>query len=150
MRKILNEIVITLLYLTPIGYLLSLLKLYSGERTPGVYVYLPRDKPIQVFVKDNPVFTDRIHWFINGASLLIQAFLIIQKNLGGDWGHTYAWIASIFGVVNAVSAFFPTFNWNGNLFKAIKIPIIWILVILLLILTVVYSDIFRYLMYNYR
>jgi len=150
MRKILREIVITVLYLTPIGYLLSLFKLSSGERTPGVYVYLPDDESIRVFVKENPFVTDRIQWFINGISLLSQAFVIIFKNLGGDLGHTYAWVALIFGVVNIVSVFFPTFNWNGRLFKVINISAIWILVILSLILSVAYSDIFRYLKYGYR
>ena len=150
MRKILSEIVITVLYLTPIGYLLSLFKLSSGERTPGVYVYLPDDESIRVFVKENPFVTDRIQWFINGISLLSQAFVIIFKNLGGDLGHTYAWVALIFGVVNIVSVFFPTFNWNGRLFKVINISAIWILVILSLILSVAYSDIFRYLKYGYR
>ena len=150
MRLILKEIFITLLYLTPIGYLLSLFKLYSGERTPGVYVYLPRDEPIKVFVKENPLITDRIHWLFNGGFLIVQASIIIHNNLGGDWGHTYAWIALIFGVVNTVSAIFPTFNWNGKLFKVVNISTIWVLVILFLILAVVYSDIFRFLLYNYK
>jgi len=150
MRLILKEILITLLYLTPIGYLLSLFKLYSGERTPGVYVYLPRDEPIRVFVKENPLAADRIHWLFNGGSLITQALIIIHKNLGGDWGHSYAWIALIFGVVNTVSSIFPSFNWNGKLFNVINISVIWILVILFLILTVVYSDIFRFLLYNYK
>jgi len=146
----LKEIFITLLYLTPIGYLLILFKLYSGERTPGVYVDLPRDEPIKVFVKENPLIKDRIHWLFNGVALIVQASIIFYQNLGGDLGHTYAWIASIFGVVNTVSAFFPTLNWNGKLFKVVNISVIWILVILFLILTVVYSDIFKFLLYNYK
>ena len=81
---------------------------------------------------------------------MAQAFIIIQKNLGGDLGFTYAWIASIFGVVNIVSAIFPTLNWNGKLFKVINISVIWVLVILFLILAVVYFDIFKFLFYNYK
>lgn len=100
---------------------------------------MPRDEPIRVVVKENPLIADRVHWFINGISLLIQALVIIFKNLGGDWGHAYAWIALIFGAVNALSAFFPTFNWNGKLSNAINIPLIWILVILFLILTIAYA-----------
>lgn len=137
MRLIFEDIFITLLYLTPIGYLLSLLELYSGERTPGVYVCLPRDKPIRVFVKENPLVADRTHWLVNGSSLIAQASIIIYKDLGGSWGHTYAWIALVFGAVNMVSAIFPTFNWNGRLFKVVNIPAIWVLVILLLILATV-------------
>ncbi len=66
---------------------------------------------------------------------MAQTFIIIQKNLGGDLGFTYAWIASIFGIVNTVSAISPTFNWNGKLFKVINFPIIGVLVILSLFLT---------------
>lgn len=136
-RLILKEIFITLLYLTPVGYLLSLFRLYTGERTPGVYVYLPQDLSPAVIVKGNPLFKDRVQWFFNGLCLVFQVFIIIQNNLGGTLGQAYSWLALVFGIVNVVSAIFPTFNW--------KEKYIWLLIIPSLILTIVYFDILNFL-----
>lgn len=137
MRLILKDIFITLLYLTPIGYLLSLFRLYSGERTPGVYVYLPENMPPAVIVKENPLFNDRAQWFFNGLFLVFQVFVIIHNNLSGTVGQAYSWMAFVFGVVNVVSAIFPTFNW--------KEKYIWLLVFSSLILTVAYFDVYNFL-----
>lgn len=134
------------LYLTPVGYLLSLFNLISGEATPGVYVYLPRDELVRVFIKKNPTVNDRVNWFVNGELMIIQAATLLHRNLGGKWGGAYAWVATIFGVVSAVSAIFPSFNWNGKLFG---VSVIWMLLILSLILTVIYFDIAKLLLPGY-
>lgn len=147
MKPFLRKIIVSFLYLTPVGYLLSLFNLISGEATPGVYVYLPSDELVRVFIKKNPTVNDRANWFLNGGFLIIQAAALIHRNLGGKWGGTYAWMAVVFGVVNSVSAIFPTFNWNG---KVLGVSIIWTLLILSLILTVVYFDIAKLLLFGYK
>ncbi len=151
MRSQFNKILLTLLYLTPIGYVLSILDLYSGEKTPGVYVYLSGDqpnKPMQVFVKKNPLVLERVHWFINGISLILQAFTVVYKNIGGNWGLYYVWVASIFGFVNLISSFLPTFNWNGGIIKSVKVSNIGVLVLLALILTLLMSNIYKEFIYK--
>lgn len=136
MKRIFSQLVVYLLYLTPIGYLLSLFKLNSGDTTPGVYIDLPRDRPINVTVKQNPLYSDRFHWFFNGAVLLGQAFVVVNRNVGGNWGTAYAWIAIVFGIVNVTASLCPTIDW------ALKFPrfVLWLVIISSLIFAVVFND----------
>lgn len=119
MKQLLEKIGLTLLYLTPVGYILRLISLQTGNSTPGVFVEMSKHKPIIVVVKNNPTIGDRFHWLVNGVFLITQAFVIIKNELGASWGGTYAYVALIFGITNAVAAFFPSLNWNkktGNIF----------------------------------
>ncbi len=142
MKDSLKKILIQLLYLTPIGYLLKLFKLQTGEYTPGLYIELSRDYPILAYIKNNPTYNERINWLVNGFLLLLQGVFIIIKNFGEDLGFTYAWIALIFGIVSTISSVFPKFNWN-NPFLFRKITILELLVVISLIMSVVLKDIIK-------
>lgn len=143
MKHSLTEIIIVqLLYLTPIGYALSLLSLQLGERTPGVYIDIPRDMPMTVHIKANPLLVDRTQWLFTGAFLLGQALYVLWQRLGGVFGMAYAWIALVFGLVSVVSFVSPTFPWNKR-FKITRISILEILVVLALVVSLALtSDIF--------
>lgn len=143
MRTAIEEIFLNLIYLTPAGYLLSLLGLSSGEKTPGVHVQLSHNQPTIALVKKKPRAKDRVHWLLNGAALATQAAFIIYQDRGGSWGHIYAWIASIFGTVNITSAIIPKFDWQRRLPGPIRISAVELLVVTALIMTLVLADFFK-------
>lgn len=114
-----QKLILRLLYLTPIGYLLSLLFLMKGERTPGIYVVLERYSPVSAKVKKNPTFFERINWFINGFFLLTEAWLAFKyapESGLEEWVGSFAFVAFIFGAVSLVSAIFPRISWNRDIF----------------------------------
>lgn len=119
--KFFQRIFLRLLYLTPVGYFLSLLSLVKGESTPGVYVVLEKYSPIEALVKENPTAKERMDWLINGMVLLLGFWFVsisgipAERNIIGDFAATYAWMSLVFGVVSTVSAFFPKFPWNKQL-----------------------------------
>lgn len=140
MKHLLQQIFQKFLYLTPIGYILSLLALQTGEKTPGVYVELSRDMPIKAHIKQNPLFTDRLGWFLNGTSLFLQAFFVLNQEIADiNIIVVYAWISLVFGVVSLVSAFFPQFEWNKG-FTFIRITSLEVIVILLLGMSVIIAE----------
>ncbi len=114
MKKTFQNILISLLYFTPIGYLLKLISLNTGKTTPGVFVKMTRHEPVTVVVIKNATISDRVHWFINGTLLLTQAFYVVNYQIGGDFGGAYTYTALIFGIVNIISAFFPTIDWKDK------------------------------------
>ncbi len=73
-----------------------------------------RSEPVIVVVKKNPKTQDRVRWFINGLVLLAEAYYVINFEIGGDLGGSYAFVALIFGVVNSITAVFPKIDWNGK------------------------------------
>ena len=131
--RIINAILLRLLYLTPIGYLISLFNLQLGNYTPGVFVRLSREYPIKAIIKSNPTYNDKRTWISNGLFLLIQAVVVVVNKAGGGLGLTYAWIASIFGLVSLVSAINPKFQWNRK-FPLVGITTLELLVIVTLLL----------------
>jgi hypothetical protein len=115
MKKIAKKIIITLLFLTPIGYLMKLFNILSGEVTPGVYLSLETDEPIEAVIKKNPQVHDRIQWFINGVVLLIQSIYVFSIDIFDEIGGSYAWIAFLYATINIISALFPKLDWNKKL-----------------------------------
>jgi hypothetical protein len=138
-----KNFIVKLLYLTPVGYVLSLFSLYSGQATPGVYVHLPRDAQMKVYIKRNPSQWDRLGWALTGLILISQSTIISIKQLGGDFGAVYSWIALLFGFVNFISALVPNLNWSKRL-KILKVSFIEITVVVLLILITVLPSIIQW------
>lgn len=136
MKQLVLEIIFRLLYLTPIGYILSLYSLEIGKKTPGVYIALSDNVPTTAFIKQDPLFIERIEWGLSGVFLLVQAFIILWRHLGWKFGAAYAWIALVFGIISFVSAFFPSFPWNKRS-KIFKISILEMLIIFCLIVAVI-------------
>jgi len=125
MKNIIREIVIRLLYLTPIGYLLSFADLRNKNKTRGIVLSMHENEPTHIEVKNNPSFGDRAYWFFNGIVLILQAWFILYNQatkrskyfiedidnfIGG-----YAVFAAIFGLASVVSAFYPKMPWNKKL-----------------------------------
>jgi hypothetical protein len=79
--KILKKLLIKLLYLTPIGYVLSLFSLFEGDATPGVYIQMSEHMPIKAYVSKNPHISDRASWLFNGALLILQGAYISIRGL---------------------------------------------------------------------
>ena len=104
--------VLRLLYLTPLGYILSTLSLLQGKSTKGVRVDLSSYSPVRAHIKQKPTEKERLDWFINGVFLLAQGWIIITKQIAGDIGGAYALVAFIFGLVCIVSAIIPSIPWN--------------------------------------
>lgn len=129
--KLIQQITARLLYLTPFGYLLTLPNLESHENKMGISFPIFEDVPFQVKVQENPTVGDRANWFMNGSILLIQIYFIYHYNLGGKFGTVYGWMASIFAVVNILTALFTNFPWNKNI-PIIRLKYIDLLVILTL------------------
>jgi MFS family permease len=136
MKVVFQKVILTLLYLTPIGYFLRMIDLQTGYESSGIYVRLPYRAPLHAFVKQNPLFTERVQWIFNGVFLLLQAFFVVWKQLGDEFGAAYAWLAAIFGVVSIISAFSPKFDWNKKL-VTLRITYFETVVVLMLILCVV-------------
>lgn len=137
MKSIIQEIFLRLLYLTPTGYLLSLLTLQTGKQTPGVYITLQRYTPILAYIKPNPLILDRVQWLFNGISLILQALVVFSQKFGNIFS-VYGWIALLYGIVNFISAVFPKFDWNKKL-GVLRVTIIEILMLVLLGASVVLS-----------
>ena len=110
--KLWQKVIVRLLYLTPVGYLLSTLLLLQGEKTKGIYIDLKRYSPISVSVKQYPTFNERLNWFINSIFLLVEGWTVLVKQIAGDIGGAFALTACIFGLVSLVSAIFPNIPWN--------------------------------------
>lgn len=119
MKKLWQKILLRLLYLTPIGYILSFVSLTEGEKVSGISVTLERYSPIKATVKTSPTLNDRLNWFINSLILLIQGWFIIirDRNTVSDFGGGYAMASIIFGLVCLISALFPHIQWNREIFK---------------------------------
>ena len=115
-----QNIILKLLYFTPIGYILSYLFLIRGNKTPGISVILDSHSPIKATIKTNPSFNERFNWFVNGLILSAQAIIITREtasNIGGNnVSGSYAFAAFIFGLVSFISAIFPNINWNKHIF----------------------------------
>lgn len=111
------------LFLTPFGYVLRYFSLITGNATPGVYIVLEGNKPITAVVKSHPSFQDRTNWLISGSSLLAQVYFLIKRSyLGNEYFFVYIWIASLYGVLNVITAFFPGIPWNAR-FKYLPISL---------------------------
>ncbi len=143
--KIIQRTIIYILYLTPFGYLLSMISILSGERTPGVYVHLAEKDPVLAFIKPNPTLYERLKWFFSGMVLTGQAYYIIRNEIGDNWGGSYALVAAIFGLTSLISAIFPHIKWNKNMSRQFRLSLIWILFIVILIFITVYSDLSKYI-----
>lgn len=124
LRNIIVEIIKRLLYLTPIGYLISYLYLKLGKRTPGIFIDLDT---LATLIKKDFTGRERIGWFVNGMVLLAESWIafsiFLDKNIIFYFGENFAaWIsasillfgfaAAVYGFVSIVSGFFPTFSWN--------------------------------------
>lgn len=114
--KLWQKIVVGLLYLTPVGFMLTSTSLLEGKNTSGIHVSLGVSSPARATVKPNPTIKDRVIWFGSGVILLVEACFIAVNEIGEDFGGAYAMIAFIFGVVSLISSLFPRFPWNRRLF----------------------------------
>lgn len=114
MKEYLQQIFLYLLYLTPLGYFLSLTKLMDPKYSQGVFVQIDEKKPMYVFVKANPTVSDRFHWFTNGVALTWQSYWVATRFYDIEIVAGYAVFAIIFGIVNIVTAIFPRFPWNSQ------------------------------------
>ena len=112
-----SQLIIRLLYLTPIGYLISSVNLLSNNNIRGINVNISRYSPIRAHLSRKPDTSMRINWFVNSLVLFFQSFQILSKNIGGEIGEGYAVLATIFGGICFVSAIFPKIQWNKNLFR---------------------------------
>ena len=138
MTDLLAVLFIKFLYFTPIGYILDLISLDEGKRTPGIYLKIPRNEPMMAYIKPNPTGRERVEWFINGLLLLLQSVYILNQrpiryhNLVDELAFSYALMAFIFGFVSLVVAVFPNFPLNLR-FKFLRISILEIMFVLVLI-----------------
>lgn len=110
-----------ILFATPIGYLLALLKIIDGDASPGVYIQAFEERtPFTVNVKINPNFNDRLTWIADGIILLVQAFFAYKakSNITNETVLEilmgYMWISITFGFIVLVSGVFPNFPWNNR------------------------------------
>jgi hypothetical protein len=84
----------------------------------GVSYIVRRELPISVNVKQNYSLIDRLNWMVNGIFLLSEGIYVFDKYLQ-FFGKQYmtlplafVQIAVLTGIVNIVSGFFPTLQWN--------------------------------------
>ncbi len=110
-----QKILLRLLYLTPVGYILSTLELLTGERTKGIFIDLRRYSPIKSKIKQNPRPDERINWLINGIFLIFESWFVVTNQIGDDIGGGFAFVALVFGIVSIISAIFPNVSWNKKL-----------------------------------
>lgn len=116
LKNVFSKIGLRILYLTPIGYLLSLFSLLTGEKTKGIYVVLENQLPIWANIKQNPTSKERISWFVNGIVLLAEGFLVLIYQIASDFGGVFAIVAIIFGLTSMVAALFPRVSFNKKIF----------------------------------
>ncbi len=112
----LSQLIVRLLYLTPIGYLIGSVNLLSKKSIKGININLGKYSPIRANISTKPNTKTRFNWFLNSVVLLFQSYQILSKNIGGEIGGGYAILAIIFGSVCFVSALFPKIQWNKSLF----------------------------------
>jgi len=121
-KKIFQEIILFILYATPLGYLLSLLRIIDSEKHSAVYMQIVREKPLNVYVKQSPLPYERLRWIIHGLTLLFQAIFSLYLGLSSknttdmNLFGAYVWMAFLFGLISFLSGIFPTFPWNKRLF----------------------------------
>ena len=113
----LSRFLLRLLYLTPLGYLISSINLLNNKVVKGINIDISKYSPIRVSTNPKPNIQLRLNWFINGLLLLIQGFYILLNNIGGDMGGGYALLSFIFGGVSLISSVFPQIQWNRSIFK---------------------------------
>ena len=117
-QNILQKIIVLLLYLTPIGYILRFIKLDNSNGANGLHIDWDMGKQVNVFVKPDPTFNDRLIWLSSGILLVSQTLLILRftsdKN---DLFGAYAILAMLFGSVNLMCGLFPKFPWNNRKYK---------------------------------
>ncbi len=112
-KKFLWKIIVRLIYLTPIGHILSLLALLFIQKKQGVNVQLSKNSPIRANVKENPTTTERINWFINGLVIFSESyFLIANKWTDVDFIGAVVFVFVISALVNVVAAIFPSAKFN--------------------------------------
>lgn len=112
-----SQLIIRLLFLTPIGYLINSVNLLSNKNIQGINVDISKYSPIRADINTKPDIAMRVNWFLNSTVLIFQSYQILSKNLGGEIGGGYAVLAAIFGGICFVSAIFPKIQWNKNLFR---------------------------------
>lgn len=74
------------------------------------------NEPSSVEIKKSRSFTDRLYWLFNGAALIGQTWFILSHSIEDNFAGAYAILATIFGSISVVSAFYPRFPWNKKLF----------------------------------
>lgn len=113
--KFWQRVIIRLLYLTPIGYLLSIVSFLQGETIKGIAVDLKRYSPIRVNVKQYPKHAERFAWLVNSIFLFAEGWIVLTNQIAGTVGGAFALMAFLFGGVSVVSAIFPRFPWNKEI-----------------------------------
>ncbi len=102
------NLIIRLLYLTPIGLYISLFYLALGKRLPGIFI-----KDGLVFVKENPTIGDRVSWFVNGIFILNEGWYFLKIfNYDTDAVIQSLFLFGLTAIIAFVSCFYPRFHWN--------------------------------------
>lgn len=112
-KKFLWRLVVRLIYLTPIGHILSLLTFLAVQKKEGVNVQLSKYSPIRANIKENPTTTERINWFINGLAILFESYFLIAKGwIDVDFVGAIVFVSVISALVNMVAAIFPNAKFD--------------------------------------
>lgn len=124
MKNIFREIILFILFATPLGYLLGLLKIIDLNENFAVSIQMDGNRPLNVNVKQYPLTSERLRWISHGTTLIIQALFTIAaaphdpqiKNalLGLMGGYT--WLTLLLGITVFASGLFPNFPWNKRPF----------------------------------
>ncbi len=119
---LIKTLLLKLLFLTPLGYILSLFSLLNANETNefGVKIYFPKTsrESLSITVVQNPTFVNRMNWFGNGIILLTQSFIAVSNDLPstiGKVGTYYIVMCFIFGFVQLLIAIWPNIDWNKKL-----------------------------------
>lgn len=122
MKKVLQKIAQLILFTTPLGYVLGLFHILNNNYISGVYIQVSYESPLDVFVKNSPLPSERFRWITYGVTLLVQGFTILL--LKADFHLEieslvvgYILLSLVYGFVNLVSGIFPQFPWNERPFK---------------------------------
>lgn len=115
-KKFLWKLIVRLIYLTPIGHILSLLTFLVAQKKEGIDIRLSKYSPIRANIKENPTTTERINWFINGLFIFFESYFLITKGwTNNDYIGAIVFISVISALVNLIAAIFPRTQFNKEL-----------------------------------
>jgi hypothetical protein len=119
----LTKVFTFLLYLTPLGPILSVGSVMKDNENNyiGVTLVFPKNssEPLTVTRPTNPTTQMRLRWFVSGVSILVQTFFLIQLALNSSRNMgtiaAFAVLCGIIGLTQLVSALFPNLDLNKKL-----------------------------------
>lgn len=122
MKRIAREIILLILFATPLGYLLALIKVLEVRPGDAVTIQMDGNKPLNVYVNYSSLLSERFRWITHGILLLAQATiaLIFESHIKHDillkliWADV--WLSILLGFTTLISGVFPNFPWNKRPF----------------------------------